>query len=99
MVPYAGPHLGGEVPLVKYVLGAGVAMVLGLSQCQREDFTRLRLMIAVYTLLTRLSVLSPQYGGNTARTIAGSDVGRWPWMVHARCTVVVAACSMCWGLR
>ena len=24
MVPYAGPHLGWETPLVKYVLGAGV---------------------------------------------------------------------------
>ena len=32
MVPYAGPHFGGEAPLVKYVLGAGVAMVLGLPQ-------------------------------------------------------------------
>ena len=45
MVPYAGPHLGGEAPLVKYVLGAGVAMVPGLSQRQREDFSYLRLMI------------------------------------------------------
>ena len=24
-------------------------------------------------------------------------MGRWPWMVHARCTVVVAACSIWWG--
>ena len=24
-------------------------------------------------------------------------MGRWPWMVHARRTVVAAACSMCWG--
>ena len=31
MVPYAGPYLGEEAPLVEYVLGAGVAMVLGLS--------------------------------------------------------------------
>ena len=45
MVPYAGPHLGGEAPLVKYVLGAGVSMVLGLSQCQREDFPHLQFMI------------------------------------------------------
>ena len=50
MVPYAGPHLGGEAPLVKYVLGAGVAMVLGLSQCQREDFSHLRLMIVHETV-------------------------------------------------
>ena len=45
MVPYAGPHLGGEAPLVKYVLGASVATVLGLSQRQREDLSYLRLMI------------------------------------------------------
>ena len=38
MVPYAGPLFGGEAPLVKYVLGADVAMVLGLPQRQREDF-------------------------------------------------------------
>ena len=31
--------------LMKYVLGTGVAMVLGLSQCQREDLPHLRLMI------------------------------------------------------
>ena len=50
MVPYAGPHLGGEALLVKYVLGAGVAMVLGLLQCQREDFSHLRLMIVHETV-------------------------------------------------
>ena len=37
MVPYAGPHLGWEALLVKYVFGAGVAMVLGLLQSQRES--------------------------------------------------------------
>ena len=50
MVPHAGPHLGWEAPLVKYVLGAGVAMVLGLSQCQREDFPHLRFMIVHETV-------------------------------------------------
>ena len=50
MIPYAGPHLGGEAPLVKYVLEAGVAMVLGLWQCQREDFSHLRLMIVHETV-------------------------------------------------
>ena len=50
MVPYAGPYLGGEAPLVKYVLGAGVVMVLGLSQCQREDLPHLRLMIVNETM-------------------------------------------------
>ena len=50
MVPYAGPHLGGDPPLVKYVLGAGVAMVLGLSQCQREDLSYLRLRIVHETV-------------------------------------------------
>ena len=45
MVLYAGPYLGGEALLVKYVPGAGVAMVLGLSQCQREDLPHFRLMI------------------------------------------------------
>ena len=50
MVPYAGPHLGGEAPLVKYVLGAGVAMVLSLLQCQRQDFPYLRLMIVHETM-------------------------------------------------
>ena len=44
-VTYAGPHLGGEAPLVRYVLGAGVAMALGLSQCQRDNFSHFRLMI------------------------------------------------------
>ena len=50
MVPYAGAYLGGEALLVKYVLGAGVAMVLGLSQCQREDFPHFRLMIVHETV-------------------------------------------------
>ena len=45
MVPYTGPLLEGAAPLVKYVLEAGDAMVLGLSQCQREDFSHLPLMI------------------------------------------------------
>ena len=56
MVPYAGPHFGGEAPLVKYVLGAGVAMVLGLPQCQREDFPYLRLMIVHETMQVGRSV-------------------------------------------
>ena len=50
MVPYAGPHLGGEAPLVNNVLGADVAMVLGLSQCQREDFSHLLLVIVHETV-------------------------------------------------
>ena len=50
MVPYAGPYLGGEAPLVNYVLGTGVAMVLSLSQCQREEFPHLRLMIVHETV-------------------------------------------------
>ena len=50
MLPYPGPHFGGEAPLVKYALGAGVAMVLGLSQCQREDFSHLWLMIVHVTV-------------------------------------------------
>ena len=35
---------------MKYVLGAGVAMVLGLSQCQREDLPHLWLMIVHETM-------------------------------------------------
>ena len=35
---------------MKYVLGAGVAMVLGLSHCQREDFSHLRFMIVHETV-------------------------------------------------
>ena len=31
MVPYGGPYLGEEASLMKYVLGTGVAMVLGIS--------------------------------------------------------------------
>ena len=50
MGPYAGPHLGGEAPLVKYVLGAGVAMVPGLSPFQREDFSHLWLIIVHETV-------------------------------------------------
>ena len=45
-----GPYLGGESPLLKSVLGAGVAMVLGLSLCQREDFPHLWLMIVHETV-------------------------------------------------
>ena len=45
MVPYAGTYLGGDASLMKYVLGTGVAMVLGLSQCQREDLSYLRFML------------------------------------------------------
>ena len=56
MVPYAGPHLGGEAPLVKYVLSAGVAMVLGLLQRQREDLSYLRLMIVHETMQVGRSV-------------------------------------------
>ena len=52
MVPYAGPHLGGEAHLVKYVLGAGVAMVLG----RREDFLYVRLMIVHETVQVGRSV-------------------------------------------
>ena len=58
MAPYTGPHLGGEAPLVKYVLGAGVAMVLGLSQRQREDLSYLRLMIVHETMQVGRSVSS-----------------------------------------
>ena len=50
MVPYAGPHLGGEAPLVKYVLGAGVAMLLGLPQRQLENLSYLRLMVVHETM-------------------------------------------------
>ena len=45
MVPYAGPYLGGEPSLMKYVLATGVVMVLGLSQCQREDLPHLWFMV------------------------------------------------------
>ena len=56
MVPYAGPHLGGETPRVKYVLGAGVAVVLGLPQRQREDFPYLWLVIVHETMQVGRSV-------------------------------------------
>ena len=56
MVPYAGPHLGGEAPLEKYALGAGVAMVLGLPQRQREDLSYLRLVIVHETMQVGRSV-------------------------------------------
>ena len=56
MVPYAGPHLGGETPPVKYVLGAGGAVVLGLPQRQREDFPYLRLVIVHQTMQVGRSV-------------------------------------------
>ena len=56
MLPYAGPHLVGEAPLVEYVLGAGVAMVLGLPQRQREDLLYLRLMIVHETMQVGRSV-------------------------------------------
>ena len=50
------PTLGGGGPLVKYVLGAGVAMVLGLPQRQREDLSYLRLMIVHETMQVGSSV-------------------------------------------
>ena len=42
-------------------------------------------------------MLSPKYVGDAARTAASSDVGWWPWMVHACRTVAVASCSIFWG--
>ena len=45
MVPYAGFYLGWEDLLMKYVLGTGVAMVLGLSQCQCEYLPHLRFIV------------------------------------------------------
>ena len=45
MVPYASPYLGGEASLMKYVLGTGVQMVLGLSQSQREYLSHHRFMV------------------------------------------------------
>ena len=45
VVSYAGPYLGGEASLMIYVLGTGVAMVLGLSQCQREYLPHIRFMV------------------------------------------------------
>ena len=56
MAPYAGPHLGGEGPMVKYVFGAGVAMVLGLPQRRPEDFSYLGLMIVHDTMQVGRSV-------------------------------------------
>ena len=56
MVRYADPHLCGEAPLVKYVLAAGVAMVLGPPQRQREDLSYLRLMIVHETMQVGRSV-------------------------------------------
>ena len=55
MVPYAGPHCGGEAPLARCG-GAGVPMVLGLPQRQREDFPYLRLMIVNETIQVGRSV-------------------------------------------
>ena len=56
-------------------------------------------MCAVYALWTRLSARPPLYGADAARISAGRDVGRWPWMAHARRTVVLALFSMCFGVR
>ena len=56
MVPYAGPHFGGEAPLLKYVLGAGVVTALGLPPCQREDIPYLRLMVMHETMQVGRSV-------------------------------------------
>ena len=56
MVPYAGPGFGGEAPLVNYVLGTGVATVLGLPQRQREDFPYLRLTVVHKTMQVGRSV-------------------------------------------
>ena len=58
MVPYAGPYLGREALLVKYVLGTGVAMVLGLSQCQREYLPHLWFMV-VHQAVQVVRAVSP----------------------------------------
>ena len=81
MVPYAGHHLGGEAPLVKYVLGAGVVMVLGLSQCQHEDFSHLRLMIVHETMQVGRGVSCVRV---VDKVIGVVSVVRWQRRAH-RC--------------
>ena len=81
MVLYARPHLGGEAPLVKYVLGAGVAMVLGLPQCQREDFSHLRLMIVHETVQVGCRVSCVRIVDEVIRVVS---MVRWRRRAH-RC--------------
>ena len=81
MVPYAGPHLGGEPPLVKYVLGAGVVMVLGLPQRQGEDLLYLRLMIVHETMQMGRSVSCVRV---VDEVIGVVSVVRWPCRAY-RC--------------
>ena len=81
MVPYAGPHLGGETPLVKYVLGADVAVVLGLPQRQREDFPYLRLVIVHETMQVGRSVSCVRVVDEVVGVVS---VVRWRCRTH-RC--------------
>ena len=79
MVPYAGPNLGGEAPLVKYVLGAGVVVVLGLSQRQREDLSYLLLMIVHETVQVGRSVSCVRISDEVIGVVS---VVRWQRRAH-----------------
>ena len=81
MVPYAGPHLRGEAPLGKYLLGAGVAMVLGLSHCQHEDFSHLQLMVVHETVQVGRVVSCVHV---VDRVLGVVSVVRWRRRAHRR---------------
>ena len=81
MAPYAGPHLGEEAPLVEYVLGAGLAMLLGVLQCHPEDFSHLRLMIVHETVQVGRRVSCVRV---VDELIGVVSVVRWPRCAHCR---------------
>ena len=55
---------------MKYVWGAGVAMVLGLPQSQREDFPYLRLMIVHETMEVGRSVSGVRVVDEVVRVVS-----------------------------
>ena len=81
MVPYVGLHLGGETLLVRYVLGAGVAVVLGLPQRQRADLPYLWLVIVHETMQVRRSVSCVRVVDGVVGVVS---VVRWRCRTH-RC--------------
>ena len=65
VVPYADFYLGGEASFMKYVLGTGVVIVLGLSQCQREYVPHLQFMVVHEAV---------QVGGRVSRVRVADEV-------------------------
>ena len=71
-------------PSASRINSANASRTYGSWLCIRR--CRGAAVCAMYALRRKWSVLSPYYGADTQRMVPGRDIGRWPWMVHARRT-------------